>query len=963
MKELYIKRLQRMIALTLSLAGGLYHMAWAAEALDPAALPKNPGTKQNVNSINTNDTTMTITQTKGKNRAFISWDTFNIGKDATVNIKQYSGADLLINAVTGSEMSQIAGKLNATGNVALINPNGVIFMNGAQVNVGGLGVYATGYDAANQKFLASGGKEGRIEIQSGATINAGVKAVLANLAALSIDPKDYAIAIDSTGEDGYTNRIHLVADGNVEIQTGSTLTAKDYTYIGSNASVGDEGFNVGVGAIGMGGKIYIRSDRDADDYGQVIITHGENTSKPVMQSVNGVSIYTNADQVDGDDDTTNGINAAVSRTESGDGATTTYYTKHNYKNTPTFDIDGSAYIDGTSVSVDGPGITADKLSNESDAKNKISTSYGGNGTTTVTTSLLVNNMDQLQDIEDENTGNLDGRYVLGRAIDATDDAHAYIDDGVLYTKTSDGSVKKWSTADGVEITGTKSGGNLSKTVNGTTIGYSKDENKATTKLAKDTELSDGTKLSEETTLSNNGTVTSAENTQWSTTKGTSTVTDKTAGSIYTIQSDKTSVVDKDGLTSNPSAQTVTDGSSYTADIINNTVTHTGDNSVTDTNSHTVTKPAGTLDAGYTATIADGTETAAGTSGTIAINDITYTVKDGTVGDTVTYQGSSVTTGTSTVTTGGVTTKVAKNGTAADAVKQGTIAGDTITVDGTTTTVNDGTTSYQITTGTDAVTYTKGSIAASISGTKVTTGGVLADTNARTVTKGDTTAAITSDTAGTVTYNGQKYTVADNAVSMTDSTTGQTVTVTGDEATNILNIFSDAKTDLSNAQSIYSGYTTDAAKAQSLTKTLDAAIETLNEVKANSIEDAAVQSTFQSAASCSRTLLYSARHQSHWAMQPLPFRSTMPCSRPSVTTRIWNLRLSRLTMNSRVRILTKRPSTTSPRTSGREARASIPSATVISPLPAPSTASAAKRSLASVTSQSTAPTRRMSVWSV
>lgn len=292
MKELYIKRLQRMIALTLSLAGGLYHMAWAAEALDPAALPKNPGTKQNVNSINTNDTTMTITQTKGKNRAFISWDTFNIGKDATVNIKQYSGADLLINAVTGSEMSQIAGKLNATGNVALINPNGVIFMNGAQVNVGGLGVYATGYDAANQKFLASGGKEGRIEIQSGATINAGVKAVLANLAALSIDPKDYAIAIDSTGEDGYTNRIHLVADGNVEIQTGSTLTAKDYTYIGSNASVGDEGFNVGVGAIGMGGKIYIRSDRDADDYGQVIITHGENTSKPVMQSVNGVSIYT-----------------------------------------------------------------------------------------------------------------------------------------------------------------------------------------------------------------------------------------------------------------------------------------------------------------------------------------------------------------------------------------------------------------------------------------------------------------------------------------------------------------------------------------------------------------------------------------------------------------------------------------------------------------------------------------------
>ncbi|WP_298464657.1 filamentous hemagglutinin N-terminal domain-containing protein [uncultured Mitsuokella sp.] len=847
MKELYIKRLQRTIALTLSLAGGLYHMAWAAEALDSAALPKNPGTKENVDSIVTNDTTMTITQTKGKNRAFISWDTFNIGKDATVNIKQYSGADLLINAVTGSEMSQIAGKLNATGNVALINPNGVIFMNGAQVNVGGLGVYATGYDATNKQFLSSGGKEGKIEIQSGATINAGVKAVLANLAALSIDPKDYAIAIDSTGEDGYTNRIHLVADGNVEIQTGSTLTAKDYTYIGPNASVGDEGFNVGVGAIGMGGKIYIRSDRDADDYGQIIITHGENTNAPVMQSANGVSIYTNADQADGDDNTSNGINAAVSRVESGDGATTTYYTKHNYKNTPTFDIDGSAYTDGTSVSVDGPGITADQLSNESDAKNKISTSYGGNGTTTVTTSLLVNNMDQLQDIEDENTGNLDGRYVPGRDINATDDAHSYIDDGVLYTRNSDGTVKKWSTADGVEITGTKSGGNLSKTVNGTTIGYSKDENKATTKLAKDTELSDSTKLSEETTLSNNGTVTSAENTRWSTTKATkdtSTVTDKTAGSIYTIQSDKTSVVDKDGLTSNTTAKTVTDkNKTYTADISGNTITHTSDSSVTDTNSHTVTKPAGTSDAGYTATIADGTETAAGTSGTIAINGITYTVKDGQASDTVTYDGSSVDITTKKVAKNDVTTEISDS---TDTLKKGTITksgtSSDVTINGSTTTIKSGDTSYDIVTGTDnTITYTKGTTSADISGKTVTMGKVSVDTNTSKVTDGGTIATIKSATDGTVQYDGKSYVVSGNEVSFADSTTGETVSDTVKNT--VRDFFTKANTALTTATSIYSDYAT----ATSLTNTLNSAITTLDAVETKCTDSTAVQSNFKSAA--------------------------------------------------------------------------------------------------------------------
>ena len=845
MEKLYMKRLQHTIALTLSIAGGLYHMAWAAPP-DATALPT--GEQDMKNATVARDETkhvMTINQTKGQSKAFISWDTFNIGKDATVNVKQYSGADLLVNAVRGNKMSEIAGKLNATGNVALINPNGVIFMDGAQVNVGGLGVYATSYsvdDKANVSILNSG-KEGSIEIQSGAAINAGVSAALANLSALNIAPSDYAIAIDSTGESGYTNRIHLVAEGNVDIQGGTAanptkITAKDYTYVGTKASVGEEGFKTNVSAAGMGGKIYIRSDRDADDYGSVIITHGENSSKPVMQSASGVSIYTNAAQVDGDDDTTNGVNAAVSRTESGDSATTTYYTKHDYRNMPSFDIDGTAYTDGTSVSVEGPGTTADKLSS-SGADNKIATSYaGGNDATTITTSLLVNNIDQLQDIEDGTYGNLDGRYVLGRDINATDDVHSYIDDGILYKMTK-GTLTKWSTKDGVAITGTKSDGDLSKTVNGTTIGYSKDENKATTTLKGGTTLSNS-----------NGTV-GAENAQWSTTKGVSTVTDKTVGSTYTIQSDTKSVVDQDGRTSNTEAKTVTGktdkDNTYTADIDGHTVTHAGDNIVTNTNTHTVTKPAGTSDTGYTATIADGTDTAAGT-GTIAIQDITYQVTNGTVSHTVTYGGSSVNTGENTVTAGGVTTAVTKNGTGTDGVKEGTVASDKVTVDGTTTTVNDGTTSYQITTGTDAVTYTytKGTTSASIAGTNVTTGGVSADTRAGKVVKGNTTAVITSDTAGTVTYSGQEYTytVSDDTVSMTDSKTGKTVTVTGEDATKVLNIFSAAKTALSNAQSIYS----DAAKAKSLTKTLGAAIETLKEVTEKSTPDDQVQTTFKSAAS-------------------------------------------------------------------------------------------------------------------
>lgn len=55
MEKLYIKRLQHTIALTLSLAGGLYHMAWA----EPAATALPTGNTGEVNAKVTTDSTKT----------------------------------------------------------------------------------------------------------------------------------------------------------------------------------------------------------------------------------------------------------------------------------------------------------------------------------------------------------------------------------------------------------------------------------------------------------------------------------------------------------------------------------------------------------------------------------------------------------------------------------------------------------------------------------------------------------------------------------------------------------------------------------------------------------------------------------------------------------------------------------------------------------------------------------------
>ena len=71
-------------------------------------------------------------------RAIIDWRTFAIGADAQVVFVQPSASSATLNRVTGDQTSVILGRLDANGRVLLINPNGVVFGSGSQVNVGSL---------------------------------------------------------------------------------------------------------------------------------------------------------------------------------------------------------------------------------------------------------------------------------------------------------------------------------------------------------------------------------------------------------------------------------------------------------------------------------------------------------------------------------------------------------------------------------------------------------------------------------------------------------------------------------------------------------------------------------------------------------------------------------------------------------------------------------------------------------
>jgi filamentous hemagglutinin family protein len=79
---------------------------------------------------------MTIDQSTAK--AILNWESFNIGKDGKVRFNQPSVNSTALNVIKDASATQIFGQLSANGNIYLVNSNGILFGEGAQVNVHGL---------------------------------------------------------------------------------------------------------------------------------------------------------------------------------------------------------------------------------------------------------------------------------------------------------------------------------------------------------------------------------------------------------------------------------------------------------------------------------------------------------------------------------------------------------------------------------------------------------------------------------------------------------------------------------------------------------------------------------------------------------------------------------------------------------------------------------------------------------
>ena len=131
--------------------------------------------------ISQNNNTLNVHQ--NSQNVGINWDQFNIGREATVNFYQPNASSIAVNRVLDSNASKIMGKLNANGQVFLLNPNGVIFSKTAQVNVGGivastLNVNDGDIISGNFTLKNQGGK-GKVENYGSVIANGGVVAFIA----------------------------------------------------------------------------------------------------------------------------------------------------------------------------------------------------------------------------------------------------------------------------------------------------------------------------------------------------------------------------------------------------------------------------------------------------------------------------------------------------------------------------------------------------------------------------------------------------------------------------------------------------------------------------------------------------------------------------------------------------------------------------------------------------------------
>lgn len=251
---------------------------------------------------------MTITQPNA--RGIAQWQTFSIDKNYTVKVAQPSTSSILLNRVTGNEMSTIAGSLNANGHVFLINPNGVLFSSGSSVNVGGIVATTMSMATSDADFMKMDAAN-----VSPVTWKFDFERTTPPVANSSLPPNSYAVVNEGaiTGSPGGTVALmgsNVTNTGTIDVARGSVglVSADKITvdFVGDGLTqftipVGSEAAQALVQNSGTinanGGRIALVA---ADSFGSLVVNQTGTLRANTLESRNGEIILsagrtTNAD--------------------------------------------------------------------------------------------------------------------------------------------------------------------------------------------------------------------------------------------------------------------------------------------------------------------------------------------------------------------------------------------------------------------------------------------------------------------------------------------------------------------------------------------------------------------------------------------------------------------------------------------------------------------------------------------
>ncbi|CAO3431384.1 MBG domain-containing protein [Azospirillum endophyticum] len=150
---------------------------------------------------------MEIRQSSGS--AVVNWQGFSIGRDARVDIQQPGAGSAILNRVTGTAPSTIAGQLNANGQVYLVNPSGIAITKTGSVKAAGF--VASTLDIGNDEF-----EKGQRSFRGN-----GASAAVSNEGSIAIARGGYAALIGGKASNSGTISVPL---GKVALGSGERAT-------------------------------------------------------------------------------------------------------------------------------------------------------------------------------------------------------------------------------------------------------------------------------------------------------------------------------------------------------------------------------------------------------------------------------------------------------------------------------------------------------------------------------------------------------------------------------------------------------------------------------------------------------------------------------------------------------------------------------------------------------------------